>query len=78
MALDAFRNGTVKSSPAPGSGGGDFSLCSTKADGTYCSPYGTILGYSCKGGETADTLWCPSPYTICDGPSPDGKSLICH
>ena len=78
VSLDAYRKGTVRSTPAPGSGEGDFSPCATKADGTYCSPYGTILGYTCKGGETVDTLWCPSPYTICDGPSPDGKSLMCH
>jgi hypothetical protein len=77
VALDAIKTGTVTT--ASTGAGADFNgYCTGKADGTYCNETTSILGYICRGGEIAQALQCASPNTVCDGPSPDGMSLVCH
>lgn len=76
--LGEKKSKLVQAVVANGNGnGGAANVCEGKADGTYCHEVAKSLGYVCKGGEVAQGLSCPPPFTVCQHPSADGASLVC-
>ena len=76
IALDAIKSAAVVAAapaPAPPS-----SICTGKADGTFCSDTFTMYAFTCKGGQLdpAKTLKCPFPQTQCRSVNADG-TLTC-